>query len=216
MKVYHFLPSQFALEDLRKRRVKISRLNELNDPFELVAADNSGKEQRTIWENWRKAQVQKWGLVCFSKTWRNPLLWSHYADRHRGMCLGFEIPDKHLIQVTYTKKRLNLDILELYEQGKLTREHMSKVFKTKFSDWSYERESRVYAQLESEDPDTGHYFHSFDDQMKLTEVFAGPLCEETESSIRASLQQEDCSANVQKTRLAFKEFQVCLQQRGFL
>jgi hypothetical protein len=37
MRAYHFVSSQHALEDIRYRRLKIARLDELNDPFELWA-----------------------------------------------------------------------------------------------------------------------------------------------------------------------------------
>jgi hypothetical protein len=29
-------------------------------------------------------------MCCFCKTKENILLWSHYSDEHRGLCLGFE------------------------------------------------------------------------------------------------------------------------------
>ena len=35
MRVYHFVNLEFGLDDLRRRRLKIATLNELNDPFEL-------------------------------------------------------------------------------------------------------------------------------------------------------------------------------------
>jgi len=30
------------------------------------------------------------GVSCFSKNWDNFLLWSHYADSHSGLCVGFK------------------------------------------------------------------------------------------------------------------------------
>jgi hypothetical protein len=35
MRVYHFLPERWAIEDLVKKRLKVSLLDDLNDPFEL-------------------------------------------------------------------------------------------------------------------------------------------------------------------------------------
>ena len=35
MLVYHFINKEYGIEDLRKRRLKIATLNELNDPFEF-------------------------------------------------------------------------------------------------------------------------------------------------------------------------------------
>lgn len=34
-RLYHYTPWFFALETLQRRRLKIARLQELNDPFEL-------------------------------------------------------------------------------------------------------------------------------------------------------------------------------------
>ncbi len=201
--------------NLRNRRLKISRLDELNDPFELVAANRADKSQRTIWNDWQRTQIDKWGLICFSKTWRNPVMWSHYADKHKGMCLGFEVPNDSILEVNYTKKRLNLDLIKLKEQGKLNQNHILKVFKTKFIDWKYEREARVISHLENPDPETGFYFHSFDHQIKLTEIFAGPLCDLTEKEIIECLQPEDKNLKITKTRLAFNTFEIVEQKQGF-
>lgn len=29
------------------------------------------------------------GIFCFSTKYSNPLLWSHYADKHQGICIGY-------------------------------------------------------------------------------------------------------------------------------
>jgi len=31
----------------------------------------------------------KIGITCFSKSYMNTLMWSHYANKHNGLCLGF-------------------------------------------------------------------------------------------------------------------------------
>lgn len=87
MFVYHFLNSHYGLEDIRERRLKISRIMELNDPFEFLGVDLSDRQFRKAMKK-TKAQLSKTkGLLCFCKTWRNPLLWGHYADKRRGICL---------------------------------------------------------------------------------------------------------------------------------
>jgi hypothetical protein len=35
IRVYHFLPAKYALDDIEKQRLKISEIDQLNDPFEL-------------------------------------------------------------------------------------------------------------------------------------------------------------------------------------
>ena len=41
MHVYHFLCAKFGLEALRKRRLRVSRIMDLNDPFEFLGVDLS-------------------------------------------------------------------------------------------------------------------------------------------------------------------------------
>lgn len=44
------------------------------------------------------------GVCCFSKTYSNPLLWSHYGDQHKGLCIGYGMernPMPQLHEVDY-------------------------------------------------------------------------------------------------------------------
>jgi len=41
MRVYKFLTSEFAMKDIWEPRIKISEINDLNDPFELIPCDLS-------------------------------------------------------------------------------------------------------------------------------------------------------------------------------
>ena len=36
MRLYHFLNAEYGLLNIRHRRLKIARINELNDPFEFL------------------------------------------------------------------------------------------------------------------------------------------------------------------------------------
>ena len=94
MRVYYLTGAQFALSNLALRRIKIARFGDLNDPFELLGVDVGDKKLReAILET--KEQINKnRGLICFSKTWRNPLMWGHYAEKHMGMCLGVRYSQK--------------------------------------------------------------------------------------------------------------------------
>jgi hypothetical protein len=38
MRLYHFIRERFGLEAIRDSRLKISRINELNDPFEFLGS----------------------------------------------------------------------------------------------------------------------------------------------------------------------------------
>jgi hypothetical protein len=41
MRVYKFLTSEYAIKDIWERKLKISEISDLNDPFELIPCDLS-------------------------------------------------------------------------------------------------------------------------------------------------------------------------------
>ena len=92
MRVYRFLDAQFGLKSLYERRLKISRIEDLNDPFEFLPFDLTHDIMRNHIESVKANAHSSQGLLCFSSSWSNPLIWAHYSDRHKGLCLGFEIP----------------------------------------------------------------------------------------------------------------------------
>ena len=105
MRVYHFIKLEHGLDSLRDKRLKISLIDKLNDPFELLALKLLGeydKELDELMEKLKNFISQKYGILCFSLDWNNPLLWAHYAGNHKGICLGFEISERAKpINVTY-------------------------------------------------------------------------------------------------------------------
>ena len=107
MRVYHFINDRYGLEGLQEKRLKIARINELNDPFEFVGADLSDYEFREAMEDLKDHLNKKLGLLCFSKGWENPVQWTHYADKHRGICMGFDVPDNYLAVMKYEDNRLS-------------------------------------------------------------------------------------------------------------
>lgn len=214
MLVYHFLPAHHALDDLRNHRLKIARLDEINDPFELTAATLPSREDRIAFEAYKQDMARNFGILCFSRNWRNPVLWSHYAQKHTGICLGFEVLDSLLIDIIYTETRLVLAHGTTLLPGDLNPQVAQRLLSMKFRDWSYEDEVRVFARLEEEDPVTGLYFREFDENMHLAQVIAGHRCTTKRSEILHALGRLE-AVDVIKARLAFKSFWVVRNRRGF-
>lgn len=185
--------------------MKISRLDDLNDPFELWAIAQSDSRVRKALRETKEQKARDCGLLCFSLAWHNPVLWSHYADRHRGIALGFDVDEGILKPVLYRKTRPILKAVDLTIAE-------SMLF-TKFYDWNYEHEARIFTALNDQDPQTGLYFADFNDQLTLREVIAGPACA---ASLGELQQATGSSAKVKfrKARLAFKTFRVVVDQRG--
>ena len=95
--------------------------------------------------------LQKAGVSCFSETRESVLMWSHYADEHKGACVGFSAaellrslrakpvsPGVRLEAVRYK------NALPVWEgRG----ESVGEVVATKARCWAYEREWRIFALL---------------------------------------------------------------------
>ena len=180
-RVYYLLCEKWALSDLEHRRLKVARFNDLNDPFELLGPELPEQRYRQRFYRWRAKVTSRFGLLCFSKTWRNPVLWSHYGDRHKGLCLGFDIPANELHDVRYLGERSKPTELlpEKAEPGPL--------FLIKFKDWAYENESRRIIRLAEARKDGEHYFWPFGEDLALREIIVGARCKVTQKSLQRIL-----------------------------
>ena len=216
MRVYKFLPAEWALKDIRERRLKITTFDDLNDPFELSLFTMSDKVLRRGITETKKHFALTNGILCFSRRWRNPVLWSHYADSHRGICLGFDVRDEFFEAGKYQEKRLDLNISKFKALPKQERlELVKKLLFTKYKGWSYEEEVRGTVGLKERDESTDLYFHNFAEKTKLREVIAGPLCTVEKKTINEAIGGRFGTVNIIKARLAFKSFDVVKNKRGF-
>lgn len=207
VRAYHLLPSHFAFDDLRHRRLKIARFDDLNDPFDLWAVAQPDPKLRKGIRDSKQELARRFGMVCFSMSWRNPLLWSHYADRHRGIALGFDINGAKVKKVSYVPER---PIVHAVDE-----EFVNHLLYTKYEDWQYEQEARVFTSLEDKDSVSGLYFADFSDDCVLQEVIVGPLSSVTESDLKAALEGNQGQVKLTKARLAFNTFNVVENRMGF-
>lgn len=144
MRVYKFLQAAHGVDSIARKRLKVSRINELNDPFEFLAADLSVPWKRVAFENYKNELHHKICLVSFSIHSSNPLLWGHYAGSHTGIALGFDVPDDVLVPVNYTGTRFRFEFDEISKSIVDSPRVRKKIIGTKFSDWQYEKEKRIF------------------------------------------------------------------------
>jgi hypothetical protein len=210
MRVYHFVSRDYGLEDIQKRRIKIATIGDVNDPFELVPSSRN-EIIRWRFRIWREQFDQQFGMLCFSRSWRNPVQWSHYAVKHTGLCLGFDIPENLLTKVRYSSTRLQARVDVIEGSGPNAQKEMLKVLSTKYAHWRYESEMRLFTRLNERDPDTGLYFASFSRRMSLREVIVGPLSALTRDELLDALSTLLRRVEVYKARLAFRTYSVTRQ-----
>lgn len=199
MRVYHLTNAMHAVSNIALRRLKVSRFEDLNDPFELIGADLKDKVERTAFRELKRRLHEKYGVLCFSKSWSNPVLWSHYADKHRGVCLGFDIEDSEAREIIYTEKPLKM---------KFASQRARPLMLTKYVDWRYEEEVRIILELNRLPVEGGLYFSLFSPEMELREVILGPRCSLEQNVIADLCKKLNDKIEVKKARLAFSSFRV--------
>lgn len=207
MRVYYFTDEEFALSNIINKRIKISLLDDLNDPYEFLGVDLSDREFRKAFKSSRDQAAKTAGVVCFSKSWKNPLMWGHYGNKHRGICLGFDVKDEHITEVDYIPELLQPDLDMKKRFGGLDEEFVENIFRLKYEGWKYEEEVRVLVPLEEKHP-SGYYFTDFEGNMDLKEVILGPRSTTTINQVKKHLCSYKTVVRVFKSRIAFTKYEV--------
>jgi hypothetical protein len=218
VRVYHFMNRKYGLQALRRKRLMLALIDQLNDPFELLGIASHNSEERKAFAEVKAGLAKYTGLLCFSGKWSNPVQWSHYADRHRGLCLGFDASDEMLVPVRYGSKRMKPDpqaMKEMAAEGPAAHEMMFRLVTTKFSHWRYENEHRLFAQLEKKDA-RGRYFYDFSGHLALREVIVGSISTITRAEVSRALGRSAKEVAAFKARLAFQSFRVVRSKRDAL
>lgn len=95
----------------------------------------------------RQTTVQACGVCCFTPDPRNLLMWSHYANQHKGLVLQFEVTKD--INTFLAAIRVDYDPNDNYPKCRWvdedTNKHLEDVMLRKSSHWEYEDERRIIA-----------------------------------------------------------------------
>lgn len=208
MRVYYYVCEHFGKDDLRNRHLKVSLIQSLNDPFEFLSVSLADPIVRQVLQKNKLDLSGTMGLLCFSETWRSPLMWAHYADNHKGLCLGFDIPEGHMRPVRYIRRRIAPpESLEMLPRG-----FVEGLFFKKFSHWRYEREYRAVVRLRECQEYNGLYFAPFSEKLALKQVIIGSMSELRRTEIESVL-GEARDVEVFRTRPAFRTFRIVRQRR---
>ncbi|WP_080756784.1 DUF2971 domain-containing protein [Pseudomonas putida] len=207
VRVYHFCNKEYGLKNIKNRRIKIARVMELNDPFELLAYDLKDKQLRLYIGRLKASFASEYGFICFSRSFRSPVQWAHYGDRHKGICLGFDIDKSALHEVSYTGGRKKFDGNDLLSQEKGF-EWLLGLLTTKHRSWSYEKEERLVKRLGFCDKEGDLYFSKFGGAVKLRQVIIGCESDASSAEVRDALGEELAEVSIFKVRPAFSKFEM--------
>jgi hypothetical protein len=159
-RVYKFISAQYGVSNLRDHHLKLSTIDELNDPFDLCPVDTTDPEIRYAIENLGVWFRQTSAILCFSRNWDNLLLWSHYGACHAGICLGV-LYQPNVLKMR--KEEVNLSFVD-------------RLLRTKHESWSYEQEVRMFVKVNDPPDEKGLLWMDFGPNLELKEVIIGSQC----------------------------------------
>lgn len=135
------------------------------------------------WEGFRKDLIgmlnREIGLCCFSEVNHEILMWSHYADEHRGYCLMFEATDLSPFFGTAKKVTYSADLPVIDFFNTPANEQAEIALLTKYCGWSYEKEWRITNH------DVGSGRHEYPPESLRGVIFGSRMTDENRAKIRA-------------------------------
>ena len=110
--------------------------------------------------NMVRERVGKFGMSCFCSSLENPLMWSHYANSHKGFCIEYEVTPMEsenghaFMSVNYTSKISKLNAIDLLLN---TNYFCENFLASKSPEWAYEGEYRFIDCRAGDRLDRGGY-----------------------------------------------------------
>jgi hypothetical protein len=171
-RVYKFTTAERGLSNIGSGRLKISTIDDLNDPFDLAPFDTTDPEIQRGQEALVAYYRNNVGLLCFSRNWDNLLLWSHYGAGHSGICCGFDIADG-VPGANYDTDVLYQPSVIRVARHDIDFSMMGRLLRTKHESRSYEQEVRVFVGLNDPPDSNGLRWAEFGPLLELREVIIG-------------------------------------------
>ena len=160
--------NKYLYESLIRGELWFSSPHAFNDPFDSCLPINYSIEsyKRTIGheldaEYYKKEQQKivrpmvfnneleelrnKMGVCCFSSVNDNLIMWSHYADHHKGLVLKFDVAilEKYF---TIIKKVRYTDKIDTVDYDESPEKIIKKLLSQKSTHWKTEKEIRIIVQ----------------------------------------------------------------------
>jgi hypothetical protein len=191
--LYRYLSALHGLQVLQSAELKVGRMLELNDPLDCQPTIVTGPDQldddsyAVFARKFLSTLHEGYGLVCYSAVIDDPVIWSHYADAHRGMALEFEFENPPL-SVAYSPDDLRqvLDPNDPEIQGD-SLWAITIGFTHKAKSWDYEKEYREFIEL-SGCRMSGSYFFCRPNGI-LRRIILGVRCELSISDAKYALSE---------------------------
>lgn len=156
------IPSHIDM--LESKQVYFSHPSQFNDPFDCLLSryyfkTNQDSRFEIAFETWLKDYLDKLGIFCLSADCMSKLMWAHYADNHRGFCIGFktsELPpikekgEQAIKEIKYMVERARINVAASFRSENIdyadVAQFVGNWLYVKSLDWKYEKEWRLIGE----------------------------------------------------------------------
>jgi len=131
--------------------------------YSIRTGNSTGNRQRDYetflegLQEFREKDINKFGVFSMSQINDNILMWSHYANQHKGFCIGFVRKNGNQLGDITKTQPVEYDcnypeVNPLDENGNYDHSIFTKMLFTKAKNWEYEKEWRlVYPEGDKEE-----------------------------------------------------------------
>ncbi len=136
---------EYVADIILNARLFSTEFTNLNDPMEGVFEYEGGAERGLI-EAIDKAR-KEYKICALTKDYKNPILWAHYADSFKGICIEVEVDEDILIayHIAYHgfTPVLTGENQQVIDVAKLSKKIAISALTRKYEQWEYEKEVRL-------------------------------------------------------------------------
>lgn len=118
-------------------KLYLSLPKSFNDPYDCIIYRNPNYRKNKIFAK----VLDKVRIACFSKDNDSILMWSHYANSHKGICIGYQLTEKFLVENNVCFDEIIYK--NSYEPDKNFKSVFHESFFVKNDIWEYENEYRL-------------------------------------------------------------------------
>lgn len=205
--------------------LKFSNEEELEKFMRDVTGAKSDVPSRTLKEKWYSTEAEKFRtsmhndvykfiqilrLCCFSERPNSTMMFSHYANGHRGICLEFMVKDDEFFDVLrpviYPKCFPSINPSEMFPYKPISEERLWMLLEAQFlsksQDWSYEEEWRILKV------DAEPSIYNFSEDTLTAIIFGCQTTEQDKKLIREINQSRKVPAVLKEAYIIDKSFTI--------
>lgn len=140
------------LQAIEKGYVYCPTYRNMNDPMEGFYRTSGLLRTKEGYDEFSRSVLTdklSLGIASFTESWRNEIMWAHYADGFQGICIAYKFERLiNTLDVSCSISKMSYLDQPYYlneRSGSSGSNHAKAILSTKNLKWAYEREWRLFA-----------------------------------------------------------------------